>query len=126
MKELIEMFMQLDVTAFAFAMVFIALDIVTGYAQALANKSLSSVKMRTGLWHKLALVFAIIVAGLADVAVAAEVGLGFQMPIFEAACIYACLMELTSILENLKLMNPELANTKLMSLFDDVNGGDRQ
>ena len=82
--------------------------------------------MRTGLWHKLALVFAIIVAGLADVAVAAEVGLGFQMPIFEAACIYACLMELTSILENLKLMNPELANTKLMSLFDDVNGGDRQ
>lgn len=115
--EIIELIGQLDGWAFGFALAFIFLDVATGYAQAVANHCVSSEKMRAGFWHKLALVFAMLAAGLADMAAAVEIDLGFSMPLFECACCYICLMELMSILENVKKMNPELEDTPLLKLF---------
>lgn len=118
--ELLGLINQLDGLAFGFALVFIMLDVVSGYAQAVANKCVSSEVMRRGFWHKLALVFAMLAAGLADMAAAAEINLGFSVPLFECACGYVMLMELMSILENVRKMNPDLENSKLMQLFDVV------
>lgn len=118
--ELLGLINQLDGLAFGFALVFITLDVVSGYAQAVANKCVSSEVMRRGFWHKLALVFAMLAAGLADMAAAAEINLGFSVPLFECACGYVMLMELMSILENVRKMNPDLENSKLMQLFDVV------
>ena len=115
--EMIGLMGQLDGWAFGFACAFILLDVATGYAQAVANGTVSSAKMKGGFWHKLALVFAMLAAGLADMAVAVELDLGFPAPVFEAACAYVMLMELTSILENVALMNPQLADSKLMQLL---------
>lgn len=118
--ELLGLINQLDGWAFGFALVFIFLDVVSGYAQAVANKCVSSEIMRQGFWHKLALVFAMLAAGLADMAAAVEIDLGFSMPLFECACGYVMIMELMSILENVKKMNPQLANSRLLRLFDAV------
>lgn len=115
--DLIGLIGQLDGWAFGFALVFIALDVVTGYSQAVANHCVSSVVMRRGFWHKMALVFAMLAAGLADMAAAVEIDLGFSVPIFEAACGYVMVMELMSILENVRKMNPDLANSKLLRLL---------
>lgn len=115
--DLIGLIGQLDGWAFGFALVFITLDVVTGYSQAVANRCVSSEMMRKGFWHKLALVFAMLAAGFADMAATVEIDLGFQMPIFEAACGYVMVMELMSILENIRKMNPDLANSKLLRLL---------
>lgn len=122
--EIIELIGQLDGWAFGFALAFIFLDVATGYAQAVANRCVSSDKMKRGFWHKLALVFAMLAAGLADMAAAVEIDLGFSMPVFECACGYICLMELTSILENVKKMNPELEDTPLLKLFGKEEDND--
>lgn len=118
LMEALDMVAQLDGWAFGFALAFIFLDVATGYAQALANHEVDSKVMKAGFWHKLALVFAMLAAGLADMAASVEIDLGFQMPIFECACGYVMLMEFTSILENIKKMNPQIAESALMKLLN--------
>ena len=104
---------------FIFTLLFIMFDVVTGYAQAIANKNIQSEKMRKGFWHKLAIILALVLAGAIDVLMGTGVVLdtGISAPIFEAACVYVIVMELSSILENIKKMNPELAGSKLLDLF---------
>lgn len=121
MQDIIVAFSGLDCTAFIIAFVFIILDIVTGYGQAIANHTVESKKMKTGFWHKLALIFAMLVASFIDVATSVEVNLGFDAPIFEVMCGYVVLMELTSILENIAKMNPNIAGTKLFRILSSVS-----
>ena len=116
---------------FLFTLAFIAFDVITGYAQAIANKDIQSSKMREGFWHKLATILALLLAGAIDVLMGTGIVLeiGITAPIFEAACIYVIVMELSSILENIKKMNPELAGSKLLDLFgaasnDNAKEGD--
>jgi len=110
---------------FVAAFIFIALDVVTGYLQAVANKNVQSNIMRKGFWHKLAIIFALICAGVLDVTASVEAsvttGIGIDAPIFDAACVFVIWMELMSVLENIKKMNPQLANSKLMQLFGDAD-----
>ena len=122
--ELFGLIGQLDGWAFGFALAFVAMDVVTGYAQAVANHTVDSKIMKSGFWHKLALVFAMLAAGMADMAAMVEIDLGFALPIFECACGYVMLMELTSILENVKLMNPQLADSAIMKLLNPKREGD--
>ena len=107
---------------FLVALCFIVLDVITGYLQAIANNNVKSDKMRKGFWHKLAVVFMLLLAGMIDVMVAFGMGdaLGFTAPIFTTACLYIIVMEITSILENITKMNPELSNNKIMQLFSDT------
>lgn len=114
-----EIFVDTRSIVFLITLCFILLDVVTGYLQAIANNNVRSEKMRQGFWHKLGIIFVLILAGLIDVIVAIGMGeaLGFTAPIFIASCGYIVLMELTSILENIVKMNPELANNKIMGLF---------
>lgn len=122
--DALEIVSQLDGWAFGFALAFIFLDVATGYAQAVANHEVDSKIMKAGFWHKLALVFAMLAAGLADMAAAVEIDFGFSMPIFECACAYVMLMEFTSILENIKKMNPQVADSALMRLLNPKKDGD--
>lgn len=50
----------------AFALGFIALDLLTGFAQAVANKTVDSTKMRNGLWHKCGFVLTMLLAALIE------------------------------------------------------------
>lgn len=122
--EALNMVTQLDGWAFGFALAFIFMDVATGYAQAVANHVVDSKIMKAGFWHKLALVFAMLAAGMADMAAMVEIDLGFALPIFECACGYVMLMEMTSILENIKKMNPQIADSPLMRLLG-TNEGDK-
>lgn len=120
MEQIINAFMnEFTSVLFIFTLLFIAFDVISGYAQAIANKNIQSEKMRKGFWHKLAIIMALLIAGILDVLMGTGVILeiGISAPIFEAACIYVIVMELSSILENIKKMNPELAGSKLLDLF---------
>lgn len=97
-------------------LVFIVLDVITGIMQAVMNKSLDSTVMRDGLFHKSAFLFAIAFAYACEYGMG-YLDLGFEMPIVAAVCVYICMTETVSILENLGKLNPELANSKFMQLF---------
>lgn len=96
---------------------FIAMDLVTGIMQAIANKSLDSTKMRSGGWHKCGFIMVIILAALVEWAMQ-FIDLGFTLPLFVPACVFIILTEIVSIFENVCKLSPELANSKLAQLFN--------
>ena len=100
----------------AFTAAFIALDIASGFVQAVANKELDSAKMRDGLWHKCGFALAIILAALIEWAMQ-FIDLGFTLPLFAPVCVFIILTEVVSIFENACKLSPELANSKLAQLF---------
>ena len=76
-------------------LIFSFADIITGYIQAVINKNVDSQVMREGLLHKMLLIVVLILSFIMQFAF----GLTF---ISVSVCLYICLMETTSILENLQ------------------------
>ena len=100
----------------AFALGFIALDLLTGFAQAIANKTVDSTKMRNGLWHKCGFVLAMLLAALTEWAMQ-YIDLGFTLPLFMPVCMFIILTEIVSIFENICKLSPDLAGSKVAELF---------
>lgn len=98
------------------ALLFILFDFATGISKAAYHKQVSSTIMREGLYHKFAEILVIVLAGAIDVA-CDHLELGFDMPILAVTCAYIVLMEIASILENIGEMNPDLANSSVLSIF---------
>lgn len=96
---------------------FIATDYLTGVIKAVLQNNLSSQKMREGLGHKFAYLILISVAYVIDT-VNMHVSLGLPVNVFIATVGGICLIELTSILENVCEINPELKNKPFMQIFD--------
>lgn len=107
---------QTDIAAPIVVLALIILDYVTGLAKAIVAKNVSSEKMRLGLWHKASLIVIIVLAEILERA-QAIIDFGYTVPLIIPACVYIALMEITSILENLSKINPELQNTALLQLF---------
>lgn len=95
---------------------FIVTDYITGVAKAIMQDNLSSRKMREGLGHKFAYFILILVAWFID-AVNLHVDLGLPVSVFVCTVSGICLIELTSILENITVINPELADAPFMRIF---------
>ena len=114
-------------TIYAIAFAFIVLDFLTGIVKAFATNSFTSTKMREGLFHKVALILCMILGGLVDYA-QRYMELGVAVPVAAAICVYICIMEITSIIENVCKINPQLMPDKLSALFgglkrDGKDGG---
>lgn len=76
-------------------LIFSCFDVITGYIQSIINKNTDSTKMRNGLLHKCLIVLVLIGSFIIEYA--------FNLHIVSVSvCIYICIMEITSILENLK------------------------
>lgn len=95
---------------------FIIMDYVTGVVKAVMANNLSSRKMREGLGHKFAYLMLVFVAYAIDV-FNAHTQLGLPVNVFACTVGGICLIELTSILENITAINPELANAPFMRIF---------
>lgn len=85
----------------------ILLDIITGLIKAFYTKSFSSSVMRQGLFHKLGELLAMGILYGAQIAFPL-IGVEAQLPLFPAGVGYCTLMELGSILENLRAFTPGL------------------
>ncbi|MEC4272478.1 phage holin family protein [Adlercreutzia sp. R25] len=103
----------------AVAAVMMLLDIATGFAGAAKNGVIDSGKMRDGIWHKAGFCCLLVLAAVYEVAVvwidfeAAQAGFGVAVPDIPAVgimCAYIVLTELVSVLENLCVLNPDIAN----------------
>lgn len=95
---------------------FIGLDFVSGFAQAVSNKKVSSEKLRKGLFHKCGFMLVIVLGVLCEVSMQ-FIDLGFDFPICIAVCGYIILTELVSILENIGKLAPELTDSGFLQIF---------
>lgn len=88
-------------------LIFMLADIITGYIQAVINHDVQSKIMRQGLLHKVLLILIIILSFVINFA--------FGMnTISIGVCLYICVMEVTSILENLKKAGLDLKFTSFI------------
>ena len=89
--------------------VFIVMDILSGLLKALYNKALKPRVMRHGLFHKAG---EILVLGLLYLVESESAAAGFDvgLPLFKTGCGYVALMEIGSIIENLKAFTPGIDN----------------
>ena len=105
-----------DVWCAIAVMFFIVTDYVTGVAKAIMQDNLSSKKMREGLGHKFTYIILVLVAWFID-EINLHVDLGLPVSVFVCTVGGICLIELTSILENITAINPELADAPFMQIF---------
>lgn len=108
--------LEVDFHVFTIVAGFIVLDVVTGFTQAVVNKTVDSSVMRLGLWHKSAYVLAIILALLCEYSTA-YLDLGFTLPITLPICAFIAMTETVSIIENLGKINPELISNGFLDIF---------
>lgn len=87
----------------------ILLDIITGLIKAFYTKTFSSSVMRQGLFHKLGELLAVAILYGAEIALP-MIGVDANLPLFPAGVGYCTLMELGSIIENLRAFTPGLDN----------------
>lgn len=87
---------------------FIAFDILTGWLKALSTGTVNSSIMRKGLMHKLGEILALVFGMLCEYAFPL-LGIDSNIPFTFAISVYIIVMETASIIENLAVMNPQLA-----------------
>ena len=98
------------------ALVFNALDLITGIITAVKNKDIQSAKLRDGLFKKVGFMLCYFVAWLVDTQ-GTRIGFQIGISILPIIILYVCTTELVSILENICKINSDILPEKLMKLF---------
>lgn len=98
-------------------LVFIFVDVLSGIVKALKKRELNSTKMRAGIYNKVAFVL-ILMLGIACDIVFRYIDLGFSLPILELLCGYIITTEISSIIENVHEINPNIVTDKIYRFFE--------
>lgn len=101
-------------------LVFTVTDYITGVIGAIMHGNLSSTKMRKGLGHKFAYLCAFFIAWFIDFEMK-HIDIGFHSALTPMVTIGIVLIELSSIIENLGEINPDLAQAEFMKVFTESN-----
>ena len=104
--------------------IFIVFDVATGWLKALSTGTTDSSIMRQGLFRKIAELMAVIFGYVCEY-VFPYAGLDVSIPFANGIAAYIVLMETASIIENLAMMNPKLADI-LEKFFskEKIEGGE--
>lgn len=103
------------------ALVFNALDLVSGVIAAVKNRHLKSAKMRDGLFKKAGFLLVYFLAFLIDFE-GVKVGFNIGVATLPIVVSFTCLTEVISIIENISKINSDLLPEKLLSLFHISKG----
>ena len=101
-------------------LIFIIIDYITGVINAALKKSISSRKMREGLGHKATYIILLSVCYTID-AIQLNTELNLPAKLFPIVSCGILLIELTSIIENICEINPELKQANFMYIFEKNN-----
>lgn len=112
--------MQTEGIKMAIVVVFIILDFVSGIAKSVKDKDFTSERMREGLYHKCAEVFAVIVTYFMQYSLP-RIGLAVDFPLTTVIVTYVVIMEIGSIIENIGQINPQLVGP-LSEIFEKIGG----
>lgn len=110
-----------DIIYYSIALIaFIVVDYITGVVNAAMKGDISSRKMRYGLGHKFSYCVLIFIAYVIDT-VQLNSSLNLPFDLFPIVAVGVMLIELTSIIENVCEINPELKKAKFMNIFEKNN-----
>lgn len=110
-----------DIMWYSIAVVaFVFTDYITGVVNAAMHSRLNSSKMREGLGHKFAYCVLIFVAYIIDT-IQLNSSLNLPFELFPIVSLGIIAIELTSIIENVCEINPELRDAKFMEVFEKNN-----
>lgn len=98
-------------------LIFIIIDYMTGVINAALKGIISSQKMREGLGHKATYIILLSVCYIID-ALQLNTNLSLPAKIFPIVSCGILLIELTSIIENICEINPELKQASFMHMFE--------
>lgn len=98
------------------ALGFNLLDVISGFISALKSKSLSSSKLRDGLFKKLGFILCYGLAYIVDT-YGSLVGFSLSVSVLPVVILYVCGTELVSIIENITIINPDIVPEKLKEMF---------
>lgn len=101
-------------------LIFIIIDYITGVINAALKKSISSRKMREGLGHKATYIILLSVCYTIDT-MQINTSLNLPTKLFPIVSYGILLIELTSIIENICEINPELKQANFMYIFEKNN-----
>lgn len=113
-----------DVWALIAVLFFVATDYTTGIVKAIMTGNLSSQRMREGLGHKFAYLVLILTSYMIDT-FNIHVDLGLPVHVYLVTVGGICLIELTSILENITQINPELKDVPFLQIFSNTDPNHR-
>lgn len=115
-----------DIIWYSIAVVaFIFTDYITGVVNAAMHSQLNSSKMREGLGHKFAYCALIFISYIIDeIQLNSSLNLPFEL--FPIVSLGIIAIELTSIIENVCEINPELKEAKFMDVFEKNNKNDEE
>lgn len=98
------------------ALIFNALDLISGIIAAVRNKDVKSQKLRDGLFKKFGFIICYFLAWLIDNE-GAVIGFQIGVKVLPIIVLYCCTTETVSIIENICRINPDLVPEKLKELF---------
>lgn len=111
--------MGIDTVCLILTGVLIVLDIVSGFTVGIIKKSIDSTKMRQGLLHKALYVIVIIIAYALEWA--GSYIDDITIPVLIPALLYICCIEISSIMENIVQVAPELKENPVFSVLNRAN-----
>lgn len=115
-----------DIMWYSIAVVaFIFTDYITGVVNAAMHSKINSSKMREGLGHKFAYCVLVFVAYIID-AIQLNSSLNLPFELFPIVSLGIIAIELTSIIENVCEINPELKEAKFMDVFEKNNKNNKE
>lgn len=107
--QYVNFFMQQNMTMVVVTFCLILLDIISGVIQAWYNHEFSSKVFKKGLLSKLGYIIVMCVVAILQVAMFDDnFSVGFDFPLFDVVCAFIILLEVSSIVENACLINPDL------------------
>ena len=98
-------------------LIFIIIDYITGVIKAAINKAVSSQEMREGLGHKATYIILLVVCYIIDT-LQLNTDLSLPVKMFPIVSCGILLIEITSIIENICEINPELRQANFMHIFE--------
>lgn len=101
-------------------LVFTITDYITGIIGAIMCGNLSSTKMRKGLGHKFAYLCTFFIAWFIDFEMR-HIDIGFHSALTPIVTVSIVFIELSSIIENIGKINPQLAQAEFMKIFTEYN-----
>ena len=98
------------------ALVFNAIDILSGIIAGIKNHDIQSSKLRDGLFKKVGFIFCYVLAFIIDT-YGTLIGFQIAVQILPIIVLYVCTTEAVSIIENICKINPDLLPEKMMKMF---------
>ena len=103
------------------ALIFVAFDTISGLIKAFATNTFSSTKVKTGIFHKAALILIMVMSAVIDILSGFIPSMPFTVPLTQGCCLLIIGMECMSVLENICAINPTLKDSALIKRLLPTN-----